>query len=95
MQGYQTTIMTIAMATMLLLTIPMTSRRVITMANDHKKDQLDDHQDDQQDDQLGDKQEKNFQSQVPLNVGHDQYKREIVTRGKCKTLSIKNRYEIY
>ena len=45
-QGYQTTIMTIAMATMLLLTIPMTSRRIITMTNDHKKDQLDDQQDD-------------------------------------------------
>ena len=35
--------MTIVMATMLLLTIPMTSRRIITMTNDHKKDQQDDH----------------------------------------------------
>ena len=42
-QGCQTTIMTIAMATMLLLTIPTTSRRIITKTNDHKKDQRDDH----------------------------------------------------
>ena len=40
-QGHQTTIMTIAMATMLLLTRPMTSRGIFTMTNDHKKQ--DDH----------------------------------------------------